>query len=144
MKTPSATARRCSAKLYGKFEFRAKVPLGQGPVAGAVAAAAGRQVRRLGGVGRDRRDGDRRREAARGAGQRPLRFGYPSARLVTHVHELPGGSTVADCHVYTVEWEPGEIRWSVDGELWATQTFWWSCSKPRKGAGIEARRSRRT
>src|SRR5262249_53888312 len=32
-------------------------------------------------------------------------------------------------HVYTLEWEPGEIRWSVDGQQYAVQSFWWSSSK---------------
>ena len=33
-----------------------------------------------------------------------------------------------DFHVYALEWEPGEIRWLVDGKLYQTQNFWWSCS----------------
>src|SRR5690606_23549023 len=32
-------------------------------------------------------------------------------------------------HVYALEWEPGRIRWSVDGKVYATQSFWWSSSK---------------
>ena len=40
-----------------------------------------------------------------------------------------------------MEWEPGEIRWSVDGEVWATQSFWWSCSRLRNGKGVVARSS---
>jgi beta-glucanase (GH16 family) len=31
--------------------------------------------------------------------------------------------------VYALEWEPGEMRWYVDGELYQTQNFWWSTSK---------------
>ena len=60
----------------------------------------------------------------------------PKRSLVTHVHKFPAGQTVADFHVYAVEWEPGEIRWSVDGVTWATQTFWWSCSRLRGGKGV--------
>ena len=68
-------------KLYGRVRIPRQGALGQGPVAGAVDAAAGRQVRRLGRLGRDRPDGDRRREAARGAQQHPLRLvAFPSAR----------------------------------------------------------------
>ncbi|MCX7010122.1 MAG: family 16 glycosylhydrolase, partial [Kiritimatiellaeota bacterium] len=36
---------------------------------------------------------------------------------------------IADFHIYALEWEPGEIRWFVDGRLYSTQTFWWSSSE---------------
>ena len=128
------------SKLYGKFEFRAKVPWGKGlwPALWLLP-----QEDRYGGW------------AASGeidvmeiVGEKPhevlnsIHFGstYPKRSLITHVHKLPGGSTVADWHVYTVEWEPGEIRWRVDGVLWATQTFWWSSSVTEDGAGVVARR----
>ncbi len=126
-------------KLYGRFDFCAKVPSGKGlwPALWLLP-----QVDNYGGW------------AASGeidvmeiVGEKPHQVlgsvhfgsGYPARSLVTHVHKLPGGSSVADWHVYTVEWEPGEIRWRVDGVLWATQTFWWSCSVTKDGAGIEAR-----
>ena len=31
-----------------------------------------------------------------------------------------------DYHVYSVEWQPSEMRWFVDGNLYATQTDWYS------------------
>ena len=34
----------------------------------------------------------------------------------------------ADYHVYTVEWQPREIRWFVDGKLYAMQNNWSSFS----------------
>ena len=128
-------------KLYGKFEFRAKVPWGKGlwPALWLLP-----QEDRYGGW------------AASGeidvmeiVGEKPhevlssLHFGssYPKRSLITHVHPLPGGSTVADWHVYTVEWEPGEIRFYVDGVHTTTHDHWWSCSKTRSGQGIEARRA---
>ena len=126
-------------KQYGKFEFRAKVPHGkgmwpalwmlpQGDAYGPWAASGEIDVMEI-------------------VGERPqeylasLHFGstFPKRELVTHVHPLPNGSTVGDFHVYAVEWEPGEIRWLLDGVHWATQTFWWSCTKQRGGKGIVAR-----
>jgi beta-glucanase (GH16 family) len=112
------------SKLYGKFEIRAKVPWGKGlwpalwllPQADAYGGwAASGEI-----------------DVMEIVGEKPhevlgtIHFGstFPARSLVTHVHELPGGSTVADWHVYAVEWEPGEIRWRVDGILWATQNFW--------------------
>jgi beta-glucanase (GH16 family) len=125
-------------KLYGRFEFRAKVPWGKGmwPALWMLP-----QEDRYGGW------------AASGeidvmeiVGEKPdevlgtIHFGstYPKRSLVTHVYKLPGDSLVSDWHVYTVEWEPGEIRWLVDGVHWATQNFWWSCSKNKDGVGLEA------
>jgi beta-glucanase (GH16 family) len=29
-------------------------------------------------------------------------------------------------HVFSIQWEPGEIRWYVDGEHYQTQTRWYS------------------
>ena len=65
--------------------------------------------------------------------------GFPAQSLVSHVHTLPCGSTVTDWHVDSVEWEPGVIRWRVDGVPTATQTFWGSCSATRDAAGMAAR-----
>src|SRR5262249_35619339 len=48
---------------------------------------------------------------------------------------LPRGGTIADFHVYAFEWEPGEMRWLVDGELYQTQRFWWSSGKTAGGKG---------
>jgi beta-glucanase (GH16 family) len=38
----------------------------------------------------------------------------------------PTTSIVNNFHQYTVEWEPGEIRWYVDGKLYQTQNAWHS------------------
>jgi len=126
-------------KTYGKFEFRAKVPWGKGlwPALwllpqddryGGWAASGEIDVMEI--------VGERPREVLGS-----IHFGstFPRRSLVTKVFKLPGDSTVADWHVYAVEWEPGAICWSVDGVPWANQDFWWSCSKTgRSGAGLEA------
>ena len=36
------------------------------------------------------------------------------------------GEDYTTYHIYAVEWEPGEIRWYVDGELYQTQNSWYS------------------
>ena len=126
-------------RKYGKFEFRARVPYGKGmwpalwmlpqdDAYGAWAASGEIDVLEI--------VGEKPREYLG-----TLHFGstFPKRELVTHVRKLPGGSTVGDWHVYAVEWEPGEIRWLVDGETWATQTFWHSCSKRRAGKGLAPR-----
>ncbi|MEW6706461.1 MAG: RICIN domain-containing protein [Pseudomonadota bacterium] len=39
---------------------------------------------------------------------------------------VPAGSVVDQFHVYAVEWEPTQIRFYVDGQLYHTATEWWS------------------
>ena len=65
---------------------------------------------------------------------------HPKRELITTVYALPGGSTVSDWHVYAVEWEPGEIRFYVDGHQTCTYDHWWSCSRTKDGLGLPARR----
>jgi beta-glucanase (GH16 family) len=122
--------------LYGRVEFRARVPWGKGlwPALWMLP-----QDERWGGW------------AASGeidlmeiVGERPhevlnsIHFGsaYPRRALITHVHPLPGGSTVGDWHTYAIEWEPGEIRFFVDDVHTCTRGHWWSCSKTLRGRGV--------
>ena len=126
---------------YGKFEFRARVPHGKGlwpalwllpqdDTYGTWAASGEIDVMEI-------------------LGEQPdkvlssIHFGsgFPKRELVTHTLPIPNGGTVADWHVYAVEWEPGEMRWSLDGVVWARQDFWWSCSKSADGQGLEATRA---
>ncbi len=45
-------------------------------------------------------------------------------------YSFPKGSYIDDdFHTYTLEWEPGEIRWYVDGNLFLTQNDWYSKSE---------------
>ena len=128
------------SKRYGKFEFRAKVPWGKGmwpalwmlPLTdhyGGWAASGEIDVMEIVGEKPDEVLGT-------------LHYGstYSKRSLITHVHKIPEDSLVSDWHVYTVEWEPGEIRWLLDGVHWATQNFWWSCSKNVEGVGVEAKK----
>ena len=128
-------------QLYGRFEFRAQVPWGKGlwpalwmlpqiDTHGGWAASGEIDVMEIHGEEPDKTLGS-------------LHFGssFPKRTLVTHTHELPTDSLVSDWHVYAVEWDPGEIRWYLDGVHWASQNFWWSCSKTQDGAGVEATRA---
>ena len=128
------------SKLYGRVEFRAKVPWGKGlwpalwmlPVEdkyGGWAASGEIDLMEI--------VGEKPHEVLNS-----IHFGsvYPKRSLDTYVHKLPIGSMVSDWHVYTVEWEPGEIRFYVDNVHTSTQSFWWSCSKTKNGAGVEAKK----
>jgi beta-glucanase (GH16 family) len=49
--------------------------------------------------------------------------GYSGATPMTGVYSLPAGGRFTDAfHVFAIEWEPGAIRWYVDGALFQTRT----------------------
>ena len=129
------------ATRYGRIEFRAKVPWGKGlwpalwmlPVDDAYGGwAASGEIDLMEIVG------EKPHEVLNS-----IHFGSSGSdgrALITHVHPLPGGSTVADWHTYAVEWEPGEIRFYVDDVHTRTYDHWWSCSLTKDGQGVVARR----
>ncbi|MCD1261300.1 carbohydrate binding domain-containing protein [Paenibacillus athensensis] len=53
---------------------------------------------------------------------------YPGNTYTGKAYQFPNNGTVADYHVYSLEWEPGEMRWYVDGQLYQTQNDWYSKS----------------
>ncbi len=122
---------------YGRFEFRAKLPTGRGvwpalwmlpqddkyggwPCSGEidVMEARGQEPTKVLGT---------------------LHFGsrWPANTHESRDYVLPGGGTIADFHVYAVEWLPGEVRWLVDGRQYAAQSFWWSSGKTERGQGAK-------
>lgn len=123
-------------QTYGKFEFRAKLPTGQGvwPALWMLP-----QNEKYGGWAAS---GEVDIMEARG--QEPskvlgtLHYGsrWPSNTHTSEEFLFPNQGTIADFHLYTLEWEPGEMRWYVDGQHYATQAFWWSCSKSNAGGGV--------
>lgn len=47
------------------------------------------------------------------------------------IYRLPAGQSFTDdFHNFAVEWEPGVIRWYVDGQLWQTQRKWHTAGAP--------------
>ncbi len=126
---------------YGRVEFRAKVPWGKGlwPALWMLP-----QDDRYGGW-----PASGEIDLMEIVGEKPhevlnsIHFGSPGTdgrQLITHVYPLPGGSTVADWHLYAVEWEPGEIRFYVDDVHTSTCDHWWSCSLTEGGKGVIARK----
>ncbi len=121
-------------KKYGRFEFRAKLPTGQGvwPALWMLP-----QDEKYGGW-----PASGEIDVLEVKGQEPtkvlgtLHFGsrWPANTLAGKDYVLPREGTIADFHIYALEWEPGEIRWYVDGQLSSTQSFWWSCGK---GDGVK-------
>ncbi len=129
-------------KQFGRIEFRARVPWGKGlwPALWMLP-----QADTYGGW-----PASGEIDLMEIVGERPhevlnsIHFGSPGTearQLITHVHPLPDGSTVANWHVYAVEWEPGEIRFYVDEVHTSSCTHWWSCSVTKDGQGVVARRA---
>ncbi len=122
-------------QTYGRFEFRAKLPTGQGiwpalwmlpqeDTYGTWAASGEIDV-------------------LESRGQKPheilgtIHYGsrWPSNKHSGETYQLPNGGTIADFHVYAIEWEPGEIRWFLDGQQFAAQSSWWSSTKENDKGG---------
>lgn len=135
VKTKKRDGSTLFAQKYGKFEWRAKLPTGKGvwpalwmlPESdkyGGWAASGEIDVMEV-----------RGQEPTKVLGT--LHFGgrWPINTHVSKEFVFPKGGTFAEFRVYAVEWEPGEIRWSVDGETYATQSFWWSSGKAAGGKG---------
>ena len=112
---------------YGRFEMRARLPLGQGlwpafwmlfsPPGAYGGWAASGEVDIMEYIG-----------SAPNEVFGTLHYGapFPGNVFSTTEYTLPEGNFSDDFHTFALEWEPGEIRWFVDDVLYATQTNWWS------------------
>lgn len=118
------------ATTYGRVEARIKMPVGEGiwpafwmlpvdqSIYGAWAAsgeidimeAKGRLPEQIGGA---------------------CHFGkvWPNNTYENQEYFFQDGTDITDYHLYSVEWEPDEIRWYVDNECYFTLTDWFSQGK---------------
>jgi len=48
--------------------------------------------------------------------------GYSGANGIGAAYDLPTRAFADEFHVFAIEWEPGAIRWYVDGNLYQTRT----------------------
>jgi len=126
LKTRARDGAALFAQAYGRFEFRAKLPVGRGlwpalwmlpqddaygswPLSGEidVMEARGQEPGKVLGT---------------------IHYGapWPANEHASGEYAFPAGRSIAEFHDYAVEWEPGEIRWSVDGRVYATRRSWWT------------------
>jgi beta-glucanase (GH16 family) len=137
LKTRKKDGTALFSQRYGRFEFRAKLPTGRGvwPALWMLP-----QEEKYGGWAASGEI-----DVMEARGQEPnkvlgtLHYGsrWPLNAESSKEYVLPNGGTIADFHVYALEWEPGEMRWSVDGQTYSTQSFWWSSSKIEGGKGAK-------
>jgi beta-glucanase (GH16 family) len=112
------TTKKKFARAFGRFEARMKLPFGQGVwpafwLLGDDIDSAGWPA--CGEI-----------DAMENIGREPSRVhgtihgpGHSGANGIGAAYTLPAGRRFADdYHTFAVEWEPGEIRWYVDGELY--------------------------
>ncbi|QDU59143.1 glycoside hydrolase family 16 protein [Aeoliella mucimassa] len=137
MKTRAVDGSPLFNQRYGRFEFRAKLPTGQGvwPALWMLP-----QEETYGGWAASGEI-----DVMEARGQQPgkvlgtLHYGgaWPANVHSGGEYEFPAGQDISGFHVYALEWEPGEMRWYVDDHLYATQNFWWSSSKTNEGGGLQ-------
>lgn len=111
--------------LYGRIDVRAKVPQGQG-LWPAIWMMPARDL-----YGSWPRSGEVDIMEILGhdvqTAYANLHFGDPHGEQ-QGVYTLKGEETFANSfHVFSMEWEPGEFRFYIDGELFHTVNDWYSC-----------------
>lgn len=123
------------AQKYGRVEFRAKLPTGKG-VWPAVWMLPDTEA-----YGGWAASGEIDILEARGAEPNKvlgtIHYGsrWPHNQHAGGEYVFPKGQSISEDHIYAVEWDPGEIRWFVDGREYTRQNFWWSSSKVDGGQG---------
>lgn len=136
LKTRRADGTPLFTQRYGRFEFRAKLPLGRGlwpalwmlPYDTTYGTwAANGEI-----------------DVMEARGQTPstvlgtLHYGgrFPANTHTSVDYILPHRGSTADFHTYAVEWEPGRLRFLVDGVAYQTQRFWWSSGRRDQHGGV--------
>lgn len=117
------------SKKYGRYEIKAKLPTGKGlwPAIwmlpeedkyGTWAASGEIDIMEAWGS-----------SPHKVAGTIHYGEGWPNNKYTGKEFELPKNRGIDSWHTYALEWEPGELRWYVDGELYQTQNKWYSKGK---------------
>jgi beta-glucanase (GH16 family) len=118
------------ARKYGRFEFRAKLPAGQGfwPALWLLPENSH--------YGRWPNSGEI--DVVENRGSHPEQEGgtiHFSGANGNHLYSgrtyyFPSGGSVTNFHTYDLVWTTNSIQWFVDGELYETQTNWSTVNAP--------------
>lgn len=123
------------SQTYGRFEIRAKLPLGQGlwPALWLLPEkeeyggwASSGEIDILETKGHE----PRRIQGAIHYGGR-----WPANAFTVCEHVFAEGS-IAEFHVYAIDWDPGVIHWEVDGKRYASIDFWWNTRRSNAKGGV--------
>ena len=120
------TTKGTFSKTYGRYEMRAKLPTGKGlwPAFwmlpeedryGGSAASGEIDIMESWGSQPNKVAGT-------------IHYGetWPNNKYTGKDYHFAEGDGIDKWHTYAVEWEPGEIRWYVDGQLYQTQNDWYA------------------
>ncbi|WP_074035190.1 carbohydrate binding domain-containing protein [Exiguobacterium profundum] len=120
------TTKGTFSKTYGRYEMRAKLPTGKGlwPAFwmlpeedryGGWAASGEIDIMESWGSQPDKVAGT-------------IHYGetWPNNKYTGKDYHFAEDDGIDKWHTYAVEWEPGEIRWYVDGQLYQTQNDWYA------------------
>lgn len=108
-------------RAYGRFEARLKIPYGQGiwPAFWMLGKNINKvswpncgEIDIMENIGREP-------STVHGTIHGP---GYSAGNGIGAAYDLPTGALADDFHLFAIEWEPGAIRWYVDGNLYQTRT----------------------
>ncbi len=112
---------------YGMFEVRAKVPEGKGFLPAFWMMAADENI-----YGQWPRCGEIDMMEVHGSATDKLygtiHYGNPH-RESQGTYTLENGSFSEDYHTFTCAWEPGKIKWYVDGKLYHETSDWYSVTE---------------
>lgn len=111
-------------KAYGRFEARMQLPTGDGVWPAFWMMPAGNEYGTWASSGEIDIMEARGRLPGEVAGTIHWGKPYPSNKSTGDEYEFPQGQSITGYHTYAVEWEPGEIRWYVDGNLYQTVNDW--------------------
>ncbi len=139
MKTRKRDGGELFSKQYGRFEFRAKLPTGQGIWPALWMLPQSDKYGTWASSGEI--------DVMEARGQEPnkvlgtIHYGsrWPNNAHTGADYMFLASGSIADFHLYTLDWEPGKISWAVDGRIYQTQNFWWSSSKVDGGKGATPR-----
>ncbi|MWC26895.1 carbohydrate binding domain-containing protein [Paenibacillus sp. MMS18-CY102] len=111
-------------KAYGRFEARMQLPTGEGIWPAFWMMPAGNEYGTWASSGEIDIMEARGRLPGEVAGTIHWGKPAPSNKSTGSDYHFPQGQSIAGYHTYAVEWEPGEIRWYVDGNLFHTVNDW--------------------
>ncbi len=122
------------SKKYGKFEARIKMPAGDGlwPAFWLLPDPNDNEYGYWAASGEIDIMEARGRLTEETSGT--LHYGqpWPNNKYSGGTFNMAEGESTEGFHVYSLEWEPGEIRWYVDGELFHTENSWYSRGEGQK------------
>lgn len=116
---------------YGRFEMRAKMPVGKGlwpafwmlpsetSIYGTWAASGEIDIMEYVGS-----------EPSRIFGTLHYGDAWPNNVFTSNEYELESGTFNDNFHEYAIEWDAQEIRWYIDGEEYARQDDWFTTAGP--------------